>query len=147
MNAATSPNEPVESGDGLRIGRGLMIPEHELVWRYSASGGPGGQHANTANTRVELVWDIATASMPEPLRERLIGALGPVVRVVVTEERSQYRNRSLARERLRSKVAAALVVAPARRASRPSRGAVERRLASKSRRAGLKADRRWRPSE
>lgn len=141
-----NPIEPADS-DGIRIGGGLVVPEHELTWRYSASGGPGGQHANTANTRVELVFDLTTSKLPQYALDRLQARLGDVVRIVVTEERSQYRNRTLARARLRERLAAGLIVDPTRRPSRPSKGSVERRLQSKARRAGLKADRRWRPSD
>ncbi len=132
--------------DELRVTPTLRIPMEELAWRFSGSGGPGGQHANTANTRVELVWDIAASGAPGP-RQRavLLDRLGPTVRVVVAAERSQARNRELALERLRTKVAAALRVRAARRPTRPTRASQERRLEEKRRRAARKRDRRQGP--
>jgi len=132
--------------DELRVTPTLCIPIEELAWRFSGSGGPGGQHANTANTRVELVWDIAASVAPGP-RQRavLLDRLGPTVRVVVATERSQARNRELALERLRAKVAAALRVRAARRPTRPTRASQERRLEEKRRRAARKRDRRQGP--
>src|SRR5579862_5907228 len=132
--------------DELRVTPTLCIPIEELAWRFSGSGGPGGQHANTANTRVELVWDIAASVAPGP-RQRavLLDRLGATVRVVVATERSQARNRELALERLRAKVAAALRVRAARRPTRPTRASQERRLEEKRRRAARKRDRRQGP--
>jgi ribosome-associated protein len=132
--------------DELVVTPGLRIPVEELAWRFSGSGGPGGQHANTANTRVELVWDVAASAAPGPRqRALLLERLGPTVRVVVAAERSQARNRELALERLRAKVAAALRVQPARRATRPSRAAQERRLEEKRRHSARKRERREGP--
>jgi ribosome-associated protein len=119
------------------------IDPDELDWKFTASGGPGGQHANTANTRVELRFEIETsASLSEWQRARLLERLGPVVRVVASERRSQAQNRELALERLQSKLAAALHVDPARRPSKPSRSAVEKRLDDKKRQSERKASRR-----
>jgi ribosome-associated protein len=124
-----------------------VIPAAELEWRFSRSGGPGGQHANTSDTRVELRWDIAgSPTLREADRERLMERLGPLVQAVAADERSQARNRVLAQERLQSRVAAALRRDPARRPTRPSRSAVERRLSDKRRQAERKAERR-RPEE
>jgi ribosome-associated protein len=129
--------------EGLQVTSTLRIPLEELSWRFTGSGGPGGQHANTSNTRVELSWDVATSSAPGPRqRALLLERLGPTVRVVVSDERSQSRNRDLALERLRAKVAAALRVQTPRRPTRPSRGAQERRLESKRRHAEQKRRRR-----
>jgi len=120
----------------------------ELEWKFTASGGPGGQHANTANTRVELRFDVeGSASLSEWQRARLVERLGPVVRVVASERRSQAQNRELALERLQSKLAAALHVDPARRPSKPSRSAVEKRLDDKKRQSERKAARRVSPDE
>src|SRR5436305_13202332 len=97
--------------EGLRVSRGCIIPVDELEWKFAASGGPGGQHANTSNTRVELRFDIASSSALGPRqRARLVERLGPVVRVVASDERSQARNRTLALERLRSRLAEGLRV-------------------------------------
>jgi ribosome-associated protein len=128
--------------DDLRVTPTLRVPAGELVWRFSGSGGPGGQHANTANTRVELTWDVATSSAPGPRqRAQLLERLGPTVRVVVSAERSQARNREIALERLRACVAGALRTRPARRPTRPTRASKERRLDEKRRRAARKRER------
>ena len=80
----------------LRVAPNLVIPAAELTWRFSASGGPGGQHANTANTRVELVFDVAGSQvLNEAQRGRLRGTLGDEVRVVVSDERSQADRKSV----------------------------------------------------
>ena len=125
--------------DGLRVTRTCVIPLDELEWRFTGSGGPGGQHANTANTRAEVRLDIASSRALGPRqRARLLERLGPSVRVVASDERSQARNRALALERLRSRLAEALRVPKSRHATRPSAGARERRLKSKQRRGEVK---------
>lgn len=130
----------------LIINRQVRVLLAEIDVRFSASGGPGGQHANKAATRVELTLDVAASpSIPASCRGRIVDRLGPVVRVVVDEHRSQARNRALAYERLRAKLASALHVEPARTATRPSRGSKERRLRAKKQRGETKANRR-RPS-
>ena len=94
----------------------LVIPASELSWRFSRSGGPGGQHANTSDTRVEVRFDIAgSPSLGPRQRARLQERLGDEVRVVAADERSQARNRDLALERLCERLAAALRVDPPRR--------------------------------
>ena len=130
----------------LRVSRSCVIPAHELQWRFTASGGPGGQHANTANTRVELVFDVAGSEALGPRQKaRLLEKVGPVVRVVASDERSQARNRSLAMERLASRLGEALKVETPRRPTKPSRAAKERRLEEKRRRSEVKQQRTWRP--
>jgi ribosome-associated protein len=125
--------------DDLRVTRSLRIPEEELQWRFSGSGGPGGQHANTSNTRVEVRFDVARSSALGPRqRARLLERLGPVVRAVAQDERSQARNRQLALERLRSRILEALAVRPPRRPTRPTPASTEARLQSKRRRGELK---------
>jgi len=127
----------------LRVRRGLTLPAEELEWSFSGSGGPGGQHANTANTRVTLRFDIvASRALGPRQRQRLLERLGPVVRVVASDERSQLRNRELARERLAARLAAALVTETRRVPTRPGKGAVERRLQEKRALASRKRDRR-----
>lgn len=127
----------------LRITRSCVIPLAELEWRFTASGGPGGQHANRSNTRAEVRFDVAASpSLLEVQRERLLERLGPVVRVVADDERSQLRNRELALERLRGRLAEALRVERTRRPTAPSRGAKLRRLESKKRRSDIKRSRR-----
>jgi ribosome-associated protein len=128
--------------DGVRINPRLTIPEAELEWRYSASGGPGGQHANTSNTRVELVFDVlASTTLSESQRERITAKIGTELRVVVSSERSQLRNRTLARERFAEKITEALHVPRVRRATKPSKGAVQRRLTDKAKTSERKQQR------
>lgn len=127
----------------LRIPGGVVIPRHELTVSFSPSGGPGGQHANKAATRVELTWDVRTAGGVGPgQRQRLLDRLGPVVRVVADDERSQSRNRAIAERRLVARVADALRVERTRRPTRPGRRARQRRLDDKRRRSETKAARR-----
>lgn len=126
----------------------LSIPESELIWRFSRSSGPGGQHVNTSDTRVELRWPLdATAVLTDEQRARVATALrgrlveGAVV-VVSSQYRSQHRNREAARVRLEELVTQALVRPRARRATRPSRASTERRLDAKRRRSSVKRTRR-----
>jgi ribosome-associated protein len=120
-----------------------VVPEDELVWRFGPSGGPGGQHANTANTRAELVFEIDTSpSLSDDVRYKLTEVFGPRVRVVADETRSQSRNRDIALKRLEEKIAEALKPKRKRRPTKPSRGSKERRLKSKKRTTQLKAQRR-----
>jgi ribosome-associated protein len=131
-------------GELLPVTATLSIPYDELEWRFSGAGGPGGQHANTANTRAEVRFDVAGSPSLDPAqRARLLERFGPVVRVVVSDERSQARNRELALERLADRLAAALRVSTPRRPTRPSLAARRRRLEDKRRRAARKRDRRW----
>jgi ribosome-associated protein len=126
MSAAT------DGGGTVRVTPSLSLPLAELQFRFSPSGGPGGQHANKVNTRVELRFDVAgSPSLGPRQRARLLDRLGPEVRVVADDERSQVRNRQLAVERFRVRVADALHIEKPRRPTRPSRGAKERRLTAK----------------
>lgn len=126
-------------GEPLRVTPTCVIDADELVWRFEPSGGPGGQHANRAHTRAVASFDVAASpSLTAGQRQRIIAALGPVVRVACDEERSQLRNRELAQERLLGRLGSALYVPPRRRATRPSRAAVQRRLDDKARRAATK---------
>jgi ribosome-associated protein len=132
-----------EGRERLRVSGSLSIPLAELSWRFSRSGGPGGQHANTADTRVEVRFDVAgSPSLGPRQRVRLLERLGPEVRVVASDERSQARNRDLALTRLAARLAGALRVTAPRRPTRPTKASVERRLEDKRRRAGRKAGRR-----
>lgn len=122
-----------------------MIPARELVERYSHASGPGGQGVNTSDSRVQLAFDVgASAALDEAQRERLLRRLrsrltGTVLVVVAAEFRSQRRNRAAARERLAELLTQGLAPpAPPRRASRPTRGSVERRLGDKRRRGQTK---------
>lgn len=115
----------------------------ELRWRVSTSGGPGGQHANRSLTRVEVRFDVVSSdSLDERQRQRLVERLGPVVRALASEHRSQTRNRDLALERLRSRLATGLHVEATRRPTRPGAGARERRLEDKHRQGQRKRQRR-----
>jgi ribosome-associated protein len=133
----------------LRVSRSIMIPEGELRWRFSHSSGPGGQGVNTADSRVELSLDVSNTTALGPIQrkralERLSGRLvDGVLTVRASEHRSQYRNREEARERLAALLARAVAPPPPRRKpTKPSRAAVERRLADKRRRAQTKRLRR-----
>jgi len=127
----------------LRVSRSCEIPLSELRWRFTRSGGPGGQHANTADTRAEVIFDVAASAALGPRqRERLLVKLGPEVRAVAADERSQARNRELALQRLAARIAGALRVETPRRATRPTKASVERRLAEKKRRSERKRSRR-----
>ncbi len=127
----------------MRVGsRHLVIPPGELEWRFSASGGPGGQHANTANTRVELTFDIARSAVLGPRQRRLLDKLGVALRIVVTDERSQARNRQLALERLAERLDEALRVDRPRRPTLPTQASRERRLRAKQLRSARKVERR-----
>lgn len=122
------------------------VPDREISFRFTPSGGPGGQHANRSSTRVEATFDAANSpGMPEALRRRVIERLGPVVRVVVDEERSQHRNREIAVARLRERVAVAGREPKRRRPTRPSLRSKRRRIDAKRRRGEIKRGRR-RPS-
>jgi ribosome-associated protein len=120
----------------------------ELHFRFSRSSGPGGQHANKVSTRVELRFDVARSpSLGPRQRSRLIDRLGPEVRIVADDERSQVRNRQLAVQRFCDRVADALRVEAPRRPTRPSRAAKERRLADKRLRSKRKRNRHLDPDD
>lgn len=142
---AESDSEPPPSEDRIQINASLSVAASELTWRYSASGGPGGQHANTSNTKASVTFDIANSpSLTDVQRARLIERLGVEVTSTASDERSQLRNRNLALERLRTRLSEALTVLPPRRPTRPSKGSQLRRLDAKSRTATVKAGRRTR---
>ena len=125
--------------DVLRISRSCQIPLDELEWRFSASGGPGGQHANRSNTRAEVRFDVAASpSLGPRQRARLLERLGSVVRVVAADERSQARNRDLALNRLQERLAEALRVERERRPTAPTLASRQRRIEAKRRRADVK---------
>lgn len=131
------------SADRLNLGRGVSIPVSEVQLRTTRSSGPGGQHANTSDTRVEAVFDVGASRSLNAGQRRLIRErCGPVVVTVSQDSRSQSRNREKALERMREKLADALKVAPRRRPTRPTRASRERRLAEKRRRSERKRGRR-----
>lgn len=132
---------------GLEVAPDLVIPEGELVWRFGPSSGPGGQHANRSNTRAELTFHIAGSAVLDADRRRvLLDRFGTSVTVGADDERSQRRNRELARRRLADRIRDALTVEPRRRPTRPTRTSRQRRVEDKRRRSETKARRR-RPSE
>jgi ribosome-associated protein len=115
----------------------------EVAFRVSRSSGPGGQHAQKTSTRVEALFDVeASAGLSEAERRRVLERLGPVVRAVAQDERSQARNRELATERIVDQVAAAAKPRRKRRPTEPTKASKEQRLESKRRRSGLKRSRR-----
>jgi len=129
--------------DRLRITGSCVIDADELEWRFTGSGGPGGQHANTSNTKVEVRFDVANSpSLGPRQRARLLERLGPVVRVTASERRSQLQNRELALDRLRSRIAEGLHVNPNRVATGPSRAAKTRRVERKRHHGEVKRARR-----
>ena len=129
--------------DGLRVTPSLSIPLSEIELRTSRSSGPGGQHANVTESRVEAAFEVAaSSSLSDAQRTRLEEQLGPRVTAVAQDARSQARNRELALERLAAKLAAGLEVPKRRRATRPSRTARKKRIESKRRRSQTKRLRR-----
>ena len=128
---------------------GLAIPEAELNWRFSRSSGPGGQGVNTTDSRVELSWNLLASNLLSPaLKERAVERLGSrlvdgVITITASEHRSQLRNREAAEARLAMRVGEAIAAPPRqRRATKPTRGSVERRIGEKKRRAQIKRNRR-----
>ena len=137
----------------LYINDRLVIPAAELQWRFSRASGPGGQGVNTTDSRVELVLDLEACLVLGPfrrerLKQRLATRLvGGCLRVVVAEERSQWQNRQVAMARLADLLREGLKPPPPpRKATRPGRGAVKRRLEAKKKRGELKGQRRNRPT-
>ncbi len=130
-------------GESIRVTRSVSIPRSEIELRFSRSSGPGGQHAQKTETRVEAVFDVeASEALSEAQKRRVVARAGPVLRAVAQDERSQWRNRELAVERLVESLREALRVPRKRRPTKPSKAAVERRLEAKRRRAQLKRLRR-----
>lgn len=132
--------------DALVVTRSVRVPRRELEVTFSASGGPGGQHANRSNTRVELRFDIASSTAFGPgQRTRVMERLGGEIRIVADDERSQLRNRALAERRLVEKLQAALHVEAPRRPTKPTKASKRRRVEGKQRRGEIKRA-RSRPS-
>jgi ribosome-associated protein len=131
---------------GLHIARGVEIPLEEIQLRASRSSGPGGQHANVTASRIEAVFDVnASSALSDEQKRRISARCGPRVTAVAQDARSQSRNRELALERLRQRLATALHVPRSRRATKPTRASKERRIQQK-RRAGERKQARRRPS-
>ncbi len=149
MPAAPIPPTEPEDGAGkrLRINRELTIPRAEIELRASRSSGPGGQHANVTASRVEASFDVlASGTLSESQRARVLARAGPRLVAVAQDERSQMRNRELALKRLAERLARALVIPRKRRPTRPTAASRERRLQDKRRGTERKRERRP-PSE
>lgn len=138
----------------VQVSPQLRIPSSELGWRFSRSSGPGGQHVNTSDSRVELLWDISDSKvLTDEQRRQLVERLGSrltsgTLTVSASEQRSQLRNREIAVDKLADLLASALAPAgPQRRATKPTKGSKRRRLAAKGRRSDLKAQRRRPPHD
>jgi ribosome-associated protein len=131
------------SGESIQVTRSVSIPRSEIDLRFSRSSGPGGQHAQKSDTRVEATFDVeASAALSDAQKRRVIAKAGPVLRAVAQDERSQWRNRELATARLVESLREALRVPRRRKPTKPSKAAVERRLEAKRRRAQVKRLRR-----
>jgi len=128
---------------GRRVTRSVVLPVSEIELRVSRSSGPGGQHANTSETRVEAVFDVeASTALTENQKHRVVARAGPVLRAIAQDERSQLRNRELAIDRLVARLAEALRVERKRVPTKPSRAAKARRVDAKKRRGETKKLRR-----
>ena len=130
-------------GESIRVTRSVAVPRSEIELRFSRSSGPGGQHAQKSESRVEAVFDVAASSaLTERQKQRVLERTGPVLRAVAQDERSQWRNRQLATERLVEQLRHALRVERTRVPTRPTAAARERRLQEKKRRSDIKRLRR-----
>jgi ribosome-associated protein len=131
------------SGESIQVTRSVSIPRSEIDLRFSRSSGPGGQHAQKSDTRVEATFDVeASAALSDGQKRRVVAKAGPVLRAVAQDERSQWRNRELATERLIETLREALRVPRRRKPTKPSKAAIERRLEAKRRRSQVKRLRR-----
>jgi ribosome-associated protein len=129
--------------ESIVVTRSFFIPRGEIELRTSRSSGPGGQHAQRTETRVEARFDVEASQSLTPIQKRrVLAKAGPVIRAVAQDERSQYRNRQLAVERVVEQLRGALRVERGRRATRPTAQSVERRLEDKRRRSQTKQLRR-----
>jgi ribosome-associated protein len=136
-----SEDEP--AARSLRINDRVAIPLAEVTLRASRSSGPGGQHANVTASRVEASFDVlASQTLSESQRRRVLARVGPRLVAIAQDERSQTRNRELALTRLAERLAQALIVPKSRRATRPTAASRERRLAQKRRDTQRKRERR-----
>jgi ribosome-associated protein len=129
--------------ESIRVSRSVLLPLSEVELRVSRSSGPGGQHAQKSSTRVEAVFDVeGSEALSELQKRRVVARVGPVLRAIAQDERSQLRNRELAVERLVAKLRDALAVPRRRVPTAPTAAARERRLTSKKRRSRTKQLRR-----
>jgi ribosome-associated protein len=126
-------------GDSIRVTRSVVLPLREIEIRTSRSSGPGGQHAQKSETRVEALFEVEASTSLSPVQKRrVVARAGPVLRAVAQDERSQARNRELAIERLAEQLRLALRVERRRVATTPTAASRERRLEEKRRRAAVK---------
>jgi ribosome-associated protein len=127
----------------MRVTRSVVLPLSEVELRFSRSSGPGGQHANTSETRVEAILDVeASSALTAAQKRRVLAKAGPTLRAIAQDERSQLRNRELAIERLVEQLRQALKVERRRVATKPTAASRERRLETKKRRSRTKKLRR-----
>ena len=127
----------------MRVTRSVALPVSEVELRFSRSSGPGGQHANTSETRVEAIFDVESSSaLSDAQKRRVLAKAGPTLRAISQDERSQLRNRELAIERLVEQLRQALKVERRRVATKPTKASRERRLETKKRRSQTKKMRR-----
>ena len=130
-------------GESIRVTRTVALPVAEIELRFSRSSGPGGQHAQKSETRVEAIFDVeGSSALSDAQKARVLRKAGPVLRSVAQDERSQLRNRELAVERLVETLREALRVERPRRPTKPTPAARERRLEQKRRRGETKQLRR-----
>jgi len=126
-------------GESIRVTRSVVLPRSEIKLRFSRSSGPGGQHAQRTESRVEAVFDVeASSALTERQKQRVVRKLGPIVRAIAQDERSQWRNRELATERIVEQLREGLKVERRRRPTKPTAAAKERRLEQKRRRSEIK---------
>jgi ribosome-associated protein len=138
-----SSNIAAMDGESIRVTRSVNLPRSEIELRFSRSSGPGGQHAQKTESRVEAVFDVeASSALTDRQKSRVVGKAGPVLRAIAQDERSQWRNRELAVERLVEQLRAALRVERPRRPTKPTKASRERRLEQKRRRSEIKRLRR-----
>ena len=130
-------------GESIRVTRSVSIPRSEIELRFSRSSGPGGQHAQKTESRVEALFDVeGSSALTDRQKSRVLGRAGPVLRAIAQDERSQWRNRELAVERLVELLRQALRVERPRRPTKPTQASKERRLEQKRRRGEIKRLRR-----
>jgi ribosome-associated protein len=129
--------------ESIRVTRSVVLPRAEIELRTSRSSGPGGQHAQKSETRVEAIFDVeGSSALTEGQKRRVLAKAGPVLRAVAQDERSQLRNKELATDRLVAMLQAALHVERKRVPTKPTKAAKERRLDDKRRRGEVKRLRR-----
>jgi ribosome-associated protein len=131
------------AGESIRVTRSVVLPLSEVEYRTSRSSGPGGQHAQKTESRVEAVFDVEESrALTDVQKRRVVARVGPVLRAIAQDERSQLRNKELATQRLVAQLREALKVPRQRHATKPSKAAVERRIEKKKQRSQTKRLRR-----